>query len=84
MKIEPSNPPTPGPRDAKPTRNFVKRTDEATAAIVEDGLTLLRTHGLEHASAHLSAHMVPLAVARRVLMKPPARRGTRRADPDDI
>jgi len=81
---EPTDASGAGPRDAKPIRDFVTRTDLSTAALVDEGLALLRTHGLEYASTYLSAQMVPLAVARRALMTPPERRGTRRADPNDI
>lgn len=70
----PTNPEGGGPGDAKTTRGFVTRIDLDTAAIVEEGLALLATQGLEYASAYLSSHMVPLAVAHRALLKPPERR----------
>lgn len=53
---------------------IVQRTDQATAAIVDEGLALLKTHGLEHASEFLSSKMVPLHVLRRVLLQPSQRR----------
>jgi hypothetical protein len=63
-----------GAAGLKLTSGFVTRTDLKTAAIVDEGLTMLHTCGLECAAVFLSSQMVPLAVARRALLVPPERR----------
>jgi hypothetical protein len=65
----------PGLHGASREKDFVTRYNHDMEAIVDEGLTLLETHGLEYASVYLSANMVPLAIARRALLNPPQRRG---------
>lgn len=68
-----------GQTSASSSKPMVQRTDQATAAIVDEGLALLKTHGLEQASEFLSSKLVPLHVSRRVLLQPSQRRD---ADPE--
>lgn len=50
------------------------RVDSTTEAIVEEGVRLLDTKGLQEASRFAYEHKVPLHVARRVLLRPLERR----------
>jgi hypothetical protein len=53
------------------------RTDALTEAIVDEGVRLLDSKGIQEASRFAHAHQVPLHVAKRVLLRPLERRGAK-------
>lgn len=59
------------------------RADASTAAMVEQGLRILDSHGLQPAAHFACDNRVPLHVALRVLLRPWARRGGRHGTSSD-
>ena len=53
---------------------FPLRPDTITAAIVEEGIAMLDTHGLKEASDFLLENRLPLDMIERVLTNPAQRR----------